>query len=157
MKKTMLLLIILGIMASTPFTYTTSTGTSDPSDAPSTTQKKTGDERYLTIPWIGVAVASILGGTAVWANSQHKHSKIGHERYPHMQRRNIIRARLAEKIDHSDRETLKEELAEINYRIKKIHAKKSRLNITRIMSGLVALAGLATTIYGIRKKKTDKK
>jgi hypothetical protein len=148
MKKTMLLLIILGSMASTPFTYT-ATSTSTP--------KKTENERYLSNRLIALAIASTLGGAALWASSQHKHSKIGHERYPHMQRRNIIRARLAEKIDPSERETLKEELAEINYHIGRIHVKKSRLNATRIISGLVALAGLTTTIYGLRKKKTNKK
>jgi hypothetical protein len=155
MKKTMLLLMILGILGSTPFTYTATSkpsATTQPSSA-----KKTESERYLTNPLIAVAIASTLGGAALWANSQHKHSKIGHERYPHMQRRNIIRARLAEKIDPSERETLKEELAEINYHIGRIHAKKSRLNATRIISGLVALAGLTTTIYGLRKKKTNKK
>ncbi|MEI7580755.1 MAG: hypothetical protein WCJ17_03060 [bacterium] len=157
MKKTMLLLIILGSMASTPFTYTATSTSTPPTHAPGSTPKKAEGERYLSNRLIALAIASTLGGAALWASSQHKHSKIGHERYPHMQRRNIIRARLAEKIDPSERETLKEELAEINYHIGRIHAKKSRLNATRIISGLVALAGLATTIYGLRKKKTNKK
>ena len=149
MKKTMLSLIILGSMASTPFTCIAATASSAP--------KKTEGERYLSNRLIALAIASTLGGAALWADSQHKHSKIGHERYPHMQQRNIIRARLAEKIAASERDILTEELTEINYRMQLIHAKKNRLNIRRIISGLVALAGLVTTVYGLQKKKTDKK
>jgi hypothetical protein len=122
--------------------------------APGAPQKSS---RNFELKWNVVAGLSALAGTALWAHSQHNHSKIGHNRYPLMQQRNIIRARMTGLIDPTERARLQDELAEINYRIERLHARKSRLNLLRILGALTAISGLGATAYGIRKKTPETK
>ncbi len=152
MKKTILNIIIatLGIIP----LITAAAGAAAPA-APAHTVEKTPTamSRNLSTTKLVTAGLSALIGVIVWAHSQHQHSKIGHERYPLTQRRNIIKELLASKLARSEQETLKDELEEIQYRLNRIHTKKSKLNGMRILSALAAIAGGATLVYGIRKKK----
>jgi hypothetical protein len=109
--------------------------------------------QQFNLGWKETAVVGALGASAalLWAFSQHAHSKIGHSRYPLMQRRNIIRAQLSQKLDTAERETLTSELAEINYRMQRLQARKSRLHLLRILGGLGAITGLPLAGYGIHK------
>ena len=116
---------------------------------------KQAQSRNLTSPQlIGLALATVCSA-AWWANSQHNHSKIGHIRYPFMNRKNILNALIEKETDKEIKRGLEKELEQQECQLALIQGRKNRHNAMRILAAIAGIAAFSGGIYGLQKKKVE--
>jgi len=106
--------------------------------------------------WSNVTIGASGGAGALtliaWANLQHAYSKMAHQRYPLMLKRDALTAALQEERDVEKRAELENELQETLEQMEAIEAARSIKGFFKNGSLLMALAAFAGAYYGSRKR-----
>ena len=126
------------------------------SSTATTATKGESTERKVSTPVLTALTLSSAGSAILWALNQHRYSKIAHDRYPLMQAKNILSARLDKESEPAARATIEQELEGIKLKLKIINSRKNSYNIARSLFAVLGILLAGGTIWGMHKKASSK-
>ncbi|MDQ5890276.1 MAG: hypothetical protein QG604_150 [Candidatus Dependentiae bacterium] len=85
-----------------------------------------------------LAIGSLLA-TAAWLKAQHNFSRLAHERYPLMQRKNILYALIAKEKQPEALAALNSELEKVVGQLEQLRNKRADYQVLRTIFGLCGL------------------